>query len=262
MATEQIKFQDGASYERFMGVWSAIAGDMFLDWIRPAAGLRWADIGCGNGAFTERIVERCKPDAVEGLDPSQEQLAFARSRPAAKIATFTQGDAQALPLADQSVDVAIMALVIFFVPDPAKGVAEMARITKPGGLVAAYAWDMLGGGFPIYPLHEEMRAFGHPPMFPPRPEAAQAGNLRSMWMEAGLEAVETCVISPRRTFANFDEYWSIGMLSGGTGPVIAKMSDAETAALKERVRARLDADSAGRITWTARANAVKGIKPR
>ncbi len=52
MAATPIKFDDGASYERMMGVWSRIAGANFLDWVAPAPGLRWIDIGCGNGAFT------------------------------------------------------------------------------------------------------------------------------------------------------------------------------------------------------------------
>src|SRR5207302_4560772 len=112
------------------------------------SGLRWLDVGCGNGAFTETIVERCAPLSVDGVDPSAEQLAYARTRPASLIAQFKQGDAMALPFPDNVFDAIVMPLVIFFVPDPAKGVAEMARVVVPGGLVTAYSWDMFGGGFP------------------------------------------------------------------------------------------------------------------
>ena len=143
-----------------MGKWSQLAGDTFLDWLAPEPGLRWLDVGCGNGAFTEMIVERCAPVSVQGIDPSEGQLAFARTRPASRVAQFRQGDAMALPFPDDTFDVAVMPLVIFFVPDPARGVAEMARVVCPGGTVTAYAWDMSGGGFPYEALQAEMRGAG------------------------------------------------------------------------------------------------------
>ena len=133
MTEQQIRFDDGAAYERIMGIWSQLAGEQFLDWLAPADGQHWIDVGCGNGAFTELIVQRCAPAGVDGVDPAEGQLAFARTRPASRIVKFKQGDAMALPQADKSFDVAVMALVIFFVPDPAKGVAEMVRVVRPGG---------------------------------------------------------------------------------------------------------------------------------
>lgn len=140
MVTNQIRFDDGAAYERYMGKWSQLAGETFLDWLAPKSGLRWLDVGCGNGAFTEMLVERCAPVSVQGIDPSEGQLAYARTRPASRVAQFRQGDAIAQPFPDDTFDAAVMPLVIFFVPDPAKGVAEMARVVCPGGTVTAYAW--------------------------------------------------------------------------------------------------------------------------
>src|SRR6202048_2751618 len=155
MAEPQIRFDNGAAYERMMGVWSRLAGEVFLDWLAPGAGLRWIDVGCGNGAFTELIVASHAPAEVQGIDPSDGQLAYARTRSGAQMAEFRKGDAMALPFPDRSFDVAIMALVIFFVPEPAKGVAEMVRVVAPGGEIAAYAWDIAGGGFPLAALQTE-----------------------------------------------------------------------------------------------------------
>jgi ubiquinone/menaquinone biosynthesis C-methylase UbiE len=118
-----------------MGTWSRLAGAVFLDWLAPRSGMKWIDVGCGNGAFTELVVERCGPAEVEGVDPSDAQLAFARSRPAARVARFQQGDALALPFPENRIDAAVMALVIFFLSDPARGVAEMARVVCPGALL-------------------------------------------------------------------------------------------------------------------------------
>src|SRR6202040_2237372 len=128
MAEPQVRFEDGAAYERMMGAWSRTAGGIFLDWLAPSPGLRWVDIGCGSGAFSQLLVERCTPTEVQGVDPSEGQLAFARTRPAARFAQFRQGDAMALPFPNDSFDAAVMALVLFFVPEPAKGVAEMVRV--------------------------------------------------------------------------------------------------------------------------------------
>src|SRR3954462_10476225 len=169
-----------------MGKWSQLAGERFLDWLAPAAGLRWLDVGCGNGAFTEMLVERCAPLSVDGIDPCEAQLAYARTRPAARVAPFRQGGAMALPFADDTFDAAVMPLVIFFVPEPAKGVAEMVRVVRNGGTVAAYAWDMSGGGFPFEPIRIGLRDFGFTPLSPPSVDASRMDALRDLWTTAGL----------------------------------------------------------------------------
>lgn len=258
MAEQRIRFDDGAAYERMMGRWSHLAGAIFLDWLAPPSGLRWIDVGCGSGAFTELLVERCAPATVHGIDPSEGQLAFARTRSAARVAQFRQGDAMAQPLPDDACDVAVMALVIFFVPDPAKGVAEMVRVVCPGGTVAAYAWDMLGGGFPLDAMHVEMRALGVTPPLPPSVGASRIDAMRDLWTGAGLEAVETREITVQRTFADFADLWTTSQMGAGLGPTIAAMAPDDVERLKARLRARLPADATGRITYSARANAVKG----
>ncbi len=262
MAEHQIRYDDGAAYERSMGNWSRLAGQKFLDWLAPLPGLRWIDIGCGNGAFTELLVERCAPAEVQGIDPSEAQLAFARARPAARMAEFRQGDAMALPFSADRFDVAVMALVIFFVPDPANGVAEMARVIGPDGTVATYAWDMLGGGFPVEPIRLEMRTMGVTLPLLPSVGASRMEALRDLWTGAGLDAVETREITVQRTFTDFDDFWTTNLLGASIRPTIAAMASGDVELLKTRVRARLPADAAGRITYSARANAIKGRVPR
>jgi SAM-dependent methyltransferase len=259
--TDQISFDDGAAYERYMGEWSRLAGETFLDWLAPKSGLRWLDVGCGNGAFTEMLVGRCAPASVHGIDPSEEQLAYARTRPAARVAQFRRGDAMALPFPDDTFDAAVMPLVIFFVPDPAGGVAEMARVVRPGGAVTAYAWDMEGGGFPYEALHDEMRGMGVAFPVPPSPGASRMDAMRDLWAGAGLEAVETREIDVRRTFADFDDYWATVLGGASVRQRLASMAPDDLALLKARVRARLPADAAGSITYGAKANAVKGRVP-
>jgi ubiquinone/menaquinone biosynthesis C-methylase UbiE len=258
MAENQIRFEDGAAYERMMGTWSRLAGTIFLDWLAPSPGLRWIDVGCGNGAFTELIVERCAPAEVQGIDPSEGQLAFARTRHTAGVAKFHAGDAMALPFPERRFDAAVMALVIFFVPDPAKSVAEMMRVVRPGGLITAYAWDLPGGGFPLEPIHIEMRAMGVAPLRPPSADISRMQALRDLWTRAGLDAVETTAISVERTFVDFDDFWSTSVLGSSARSAVVAMPPEEVELLKSRVRARLPADAAGRIVCAARANAIKG----
>jgi SAM-dependent methyltransferase len=261
MVEQTIRFDDGAAYEQFMGIWSRLAGEIFLDWLAPSPGLRWIDIGCGNGAFTELLVQRCSPVEVQGIDPSEGQLAFARSRLATRVAEFRLGDATALPFPADRFDAAIMALVLVFVPEPAKAVAEMVRVVRPGGTVATYMWDMLGGGFPLDPLVVEMRAMGLNPPRAPQLEASRTEALRDLWRGAGLKAVEAREITVGRSFADFNDYWMTSMKSPSLGPTIAAMATADREMLKDRLRALLPADPEGRITCGARANAIKGRKP-
>jgi len=261
MASNQIRFTDGAAYERYMGKWSRLAGDLFLDWLAPAPGMRWLDVGCGSGAFTEMILERCAPASVQGIDPSTAQLEYARTRAATDIAQFRQADAMAQPFSDDTFDLAVMALVIFFVPDPPRGVAEMRRVVSPGGTVSAYAWDMTAGGFPYDALVSQMRALGFDVPRPPSPDASRLDAMAEMWTGAGLEAVETCEISVQRTYADFDDYWTTILGGASVGSTLASMTRDQLADLAARLQALLPPGPDGRITCHARANAVKGRVP-
>lgn len=258
MAANEIRFDDGAAYERYMGTWSQLVGNAFLDWLTPQPGLRWLDVGCGNGAFTAMLIQHCSPGSVHGVDPSEAQLVHARSRSDTHTARYSLGDAMSLPFPDDSFDATVMPLVIFFVPEPAVGVAEMTRVVVAGGIVTAYAWDMAGGGFPYEALREAMRGLGVEVPSTPSTDASRIEIMQDLWTGAGLEAVETCQFTVQRTFADFDDYWTTVLGGPSVGPKIAKMASEDVSLLQTRMRERLGADASGRITCQARANAVKG----
>jgi ubiquinone/menaquinone biosynthesis C-methylase UbiE len=261
MAEQQITYTDGSAYERSMARWSQLAGEAFLGWLSPSSNLSWIDVGCGTGAFTELLATRCKPRAVTGIDPADAQLAYARSRPACGVAEFRKGDAMSLPFPDDSFDAAVMALVIFFVPDPARGVAEMARVVRPGGIVSAYAWDMMNGGFPFNAMQIAMREMGIPPTYPPSVEASRIEAMRELWMAAGLASVETNEYTVRRTYDDFEDLFVTNSHSAAIAPKLKAIPPADIEVLKSRLRDRFPADTSGRIACTARVTAVRGQVP-
>src|SRR3984885_9183253 len=255
-------FADGKAYERFMGRWSQLAGAKFLDWLDPPKNLRWIDVGCGNGAFTEVLIARCSPAAVTGIDPSDGQIAYARARPGAKLAQFRVADAQSLPFDDNSFDAASMALVIAFVPDPVKAAREMARVVKPGGMVATYMWDMPGGGQPNSAILRTLESLGiEAPRAPGFMNAAHE-TMRTIWQQAGLQAVDMQVIRIPVVYSSFDDFWEIAILPvGPTGQAVSKLSPDMREKYKQRLREILPIAADGRIAYEAVANAAKGRVP-
>jgi len=255
-------FSDGKVYERMMGRWSKLAGRIFLDWLNPPQNLRWIEVGCGNGAFTDELIARCAPAAVSAIDPSEGQLAFARTRPGASLAQFQIGDAQALPFADRSFDAAVMALVITFVPDAAKAVSEMARVVRPGGLVATYMWDTMAGGVPLAPLEVALKSLGKAPPSRVNPAASRRETMQAFWQAAGLQTIETRQIRIPVVYSSFDDFCESNLVPiGPSGQLISAMPPNELQELKARLREQLPIGADGRIAYEAFANAIKGRVP-
>src|SRR5262245_43398889 len=117
----------------------------------------------------------------------------------------------------------------------------MVRVVCHGGMIAAYAWDMLGGGFPSEPIQAEMRTLrlAHPR--PPRFDAPRMEALRDLWTDAGLDAVETRDITVQRTFADFDDFWTTSVVGSSVGPIVAAMPSGDVGRLKILVRTPLPA---------------------
>jgi ubiquinone/menaquinone biosynthesis C-methylase UbiE len=255
-------FADGKAYERRMGRWSRIVGEAFLDWLAVPKGLRWLDVGCGNGAFTEVLIARCAPVAVSAIDPSEGQLSYARTRPDAKLAEFRVGDAQALPYQDRCFDAAAMALAISFVPDPIKAVTEMMRVVRPDGWVAAYMWDQPGGGTPVEPMLRALKSLGIAVSLPGI-EISRRENMRAVWEKVGLQSIDTHVISIPVVYSDFDDFWqSYSVPDGPSGQPLRRMSPSEIEQLKGRLREQLPTGPDGHIAYEAFANAVSGRAPK
>jgi SAM-dependent methyltransferase len=244
-------FADGKAYERLMGRWSRLAGEKFLDWLDAPKKLKWLDAGCGNGAFTEVLIAKCSPAAVIGVDPSKGQLAYARGRAGTRGAEFRVADAQALPFPDKSFDAASMALVIVFIPDPAKAARELARVVRPGGVVATYMWEAAA-----------MKDLSLTPPQRPNVEASARDAMQAIWKQAGLTAIESEVIRIRVSFLSFDDFWDSNTVPvGPSGKALSELSPNAREQLKVRVRERLPIAADGSIAYEAFANAVKGVVP-
>lgn len=254
-------FTDGAAYERVMGRWSRRVGDVFLAWVDPPPNLRWLDIGCGTGVFTEQIIRAGAPATIVGIDPSPEQVAFAQARPALAAAEFRVGDGQNLPFADSSFDVAVMALVIHFVPDPAKAVGEMSRVLRPGGWGACYVWDHESGGSPTAPVAGAMKGIGLKSPSPPSPHATSLPALDELWQAAGLGEIATRTIAIAVEFKDFEEFWhAMTAPAGSSGKAVADLSPTDRQQLRGVLQERIPVTADGRVVYEARANAIKGRK--
>jgi ubiquinone/menaquinone biosynthesis C-methylase UbiE len=255
----EIQFNDGAAYEQLMGRWSSLVGTQFLDWCKVPRRMAWLDVGCGNGAFTEEILRHASPRDVTGIDPSPGQIAYAKNRAGCEGATFQIGDAQALPFADESFDVSCMALVISFVPDPLHAVREMKRVTKSGGTVATYMWDLPGGGVPLAPFYRAFKSMGETVPMPPQAEMSSRAALENLWREASLIGIETTTMRISVTFKNFEDFWTSNTLPvGPQADRISTLGKDMRETLKQKLKASLPIGSDGSITYEAFANAVKG----
>jgi SAM-dependent methyltransferase len=255
----------GDLYEPYVGRWSRRVADAFLAWIAVRADADWADVGCGTGALSEAIFTTARPASIRGFDPSAGFLQFARRRLSHPAVTFAVADARSLPLPSTSVDAAVAGLVINFIPDPSAGVREMARVTRPGGTVAAYVWDY-GDRMELMrrfwdvavALDPAVEALDEGRRFP----ICRPGPLLQLFNGAGLRDVTTQPIDIATNFASFDDFWSPFL--GGQGPAPAyamSLGEDRRAALRERIRSALPMRDDGSIHLIARAWAICGRKP-
>jgi SAM-dependent methyltransferase len=242
------------AYGRFMGRWSEpLAGELVrsLD-LRP--GQRVLDVGCGPGALTARLVEALGVEAVSAVEPSSPFVAAVRARfPGVDV---RQGSAESLPHDDDSFDVAAAQLVVNFMADPVAGLREMARVTRPGGVVAASVWDHAGRRGPLSPFWDGVQDLEPDSRGEAALTGATGGDLARTFTEAGLGSVEETEQSVTVGFPSFEDWWQPFTLGvGPAGAYVAQLDPDRRDAVRDRCRARLG-DGPFELTsvaWTATA---------
>lgn len=258
-------WNEGDPYERYVGRWSRCVAAEFVDWLSVPAGSAWVDVGCGTGALTGTVLRKCAPSAIHGVDSSSGFLATARARLTDPRVRFHVADATSLPLAGASCDVTVSGLVLNFIREPARMVAEMRRVNRPGGWIAAYVWDYAQGmqmmrlfwdaARIVVPAAATMDEADRFPICSPQ-------ALQAAWETARLEAVEVRSILIDTTFRDFDDFWTPFLGAQGAAPTyLATLAPAHQEAIRDALSRALPRDSSRRIPLTARAWAVKGRIP-
>jgi SAM-dependent methyltransferase len=258
---------DGAGYELQMGRWSRQLAAPFIEFVGIGRGRRVLDVGCGTGSLAHVLSSDPDVAEVRGIDVSPAYIDYARQRHHDPRLFFAVGDACSLDYPAARFDCTLSLLVLHFVPQPERAVAEMCRVTAPGGVVAAAVWDARGGfvanrlfydtAAALDPKANERRAKNYTrPMTRP-------GELKAAWQAAGLANAEETSLCIRMEYASFADYWA--PCEGTDGPqaeYLATLSDEQRSRLKDAVRAAyLDGEQDGRRSFAALAWAVKGTIP-
>jgi ubiquinone/menaquinone biosynthesis C-methylase UbiE len=236
-----------------------------LRWLQPATGQSWLDVGCGTGALTQAILDTAAPHAVLGVDPSAGFLATAAAQIEDPRVRFEVGTAADLPAPNNSRDIVIAGLVLHFVPDPLQAVAEMARVARTGGAVAAYVWDFAGERqFTHTFWHAAIALDAAAAHLDPRTQFTICAPepLTQLFAAAGLHDVTVESVVMPVVFRDFDDYWQPHLLAGSSpAQRYATSLDAPAlAALRDRLQATLPRAADGSIPLLGRVWAVRGTK--
>ena len=252
----------GVAYEPFIGRWSRLIAREFLRWLPLHRGERWLEVGCGTGALTHTITKMTAPAMLLATDRSAAYVSYARAHALPGPVRFLVADATELPVRPGVADAVVSGLLLNFLPVPAAGVAEMVRLARIGGTVAAYVWDYAG-------RMELLRVFWDTAVELDAAAASldegrrfplcEPGELVRLWQEAGLVEVQSSGIEVATPFQDFEDYWRPFL--GGQGPApgyLASLSGRRQEELRERVRIRLATRPGGEMQLSARAWAVRG----
>ena len=259
-------FSAGDAYERFMGRWSRALAPRLIRVAGIRDGDAVLDVGSGTGVLTAAVAAAAPSSRVVGVDPAAPYVAFAQALGLGARVTFEVGDARQLRFADRGFDRTLSLLVLNFIPEPGAALAEMIRVTRPGGTVAAAVWDYGGGMDMLRVFWDEAIALApdmdwrderHMPL-------SRQGELGALWRRHRLEQVsEEAIVVPTR-FASFDDYWTPFLdRQGPAGAYAAALPASGREQLRARLRRRLLGDGPDRpLLLKARAWAVRGTVPR
>jgi SAM-dependent methyltransferase len=248
-------FDVGAeSYDRFMGRYSVGLTAQMADLAGVAEGQRALDVGCGPGALTAELVDRLGPGAVAAVDPSSSFVTAAAERnPGVDVRVAAAED---LPFGDDEFDAALAQLVVHFMADPVAGLREMARVTRPGGAVAACVWDHAGGQGPLGVFWRAVHEIDPDARDESDLAGAREGHLAELFAAAGLDALEQSVLAVEVEHPTFEEWWEPFTLGvGPAGAYVSGLTGADRDRLRELCRSLLPSPP---FTVTARAWAVRG----
>ncbi len=252
----------GSAYEPYVGRWSRLVARELVTWLAMPPASTWLDAGCGTGALTETILALAAPSKVTGLDASEGFITHAAGHNRDPRTRFLGGDLQFLPFEDRTFDAAVSGLVLNFVPDKKRALAEMARVVRHNGAVALYVWDYAEGmqfmryfwdaaadGSSTAAVLDEGQRF---PICQPQP-------LAQLFRDTGLHDVQVRAIDIPTIFQDFDDYWLPFLGGQGSAPsYLMTLDEEERAGLRERLRRQLPVSPGGRIHLIARAWAARG----
>ena len=243
------------AYDRFMGRYSLLLSAQLADLAEVADGQRVLDVGCGPGALTAELVLRLGSAAVAAVDPSDPFVVAARTRNPG--VTVLQASAEQLPFPDEAFDAVLAQLVVHFMSDPVAGLAEMARVTRRDGVVAACVWDHGGGQGPLSLFWQAATELDPDVRDESHLAGARQGHLSELFAAAGLRGIEETALSSSVEHPTFEEWWE--PFTAGVGPAGAYVAglDAERqTGLRERCRSLLPSPP---FVLTARAWAARGL---
>lgn len=258
-------FSVGEGYELYMGRWSRLLVPSYAAFAGVEDGQRILDVGTGTGAVALALEETLPRSEIVGLDPSAAFIARATKSARSSRVKFGVGDAQVIGYGDASFDHAMALLVMNFIPDEGKALAEMKRVTRPGGIVSACVWDYGDGMESLRLFWDE--AVTLDPSASSKHERnmklSRRGELGTLWRQAGLSDVRETSLGIDQAFSSFGDYWAPFL--GGTGPGgahVAALSEERRTELEARLRRRLLGDHQdGPFTLQARAWCARGHVP-
>lgn len=259
-------FENAEAYERFMGRWSRLVAPRLVEFAGVPEQGRILDVGSGTGSLAFALAERRKRARILGIDPSKEYVAYAASRnPYPDRATFEIGDAQKLHFDNASFDAAVSLLVFNFIPDAAKALGEIRRVTKPGGVISAAVWDY-GGAMRLLRVFWDAVTSTDPDaekLDEKHMPLCRSGELSALWKRAGLQHVGEQPIDITTRFASLADYWEPFLLGQGpAGAYCRGLPPGKLQALHAEVKRRLSLKAEDEpFDLTARVWAVRGIVP-